>query len=170
MFYEERMIGGVMHFRTDPNEQFQQYNIAALSERYEAAKAEIQQLRTESSDYKRAAIEAEERMVDLTEKLLWYAEEKGAVMAPQIRDLVKSASASGRDEPSTEEGGEDVFGLPAKCVKFPCDGQLIATCIDCGTSYGSVDGRQGAERRAVRGTETEKLIDSVKHGTKGSRR
>lgn len=45
-------------------------------------------------------IESEKILLDLTEKLLWYADEKGGIFAPQIRSLVKDASTvSGSPKP-----------------------------------------------------------------------
>jgi hypothetical protein len=47
-------------------------------------------------------------------------------------------------EPGPEEGGEDVYGLPEKCVRWPCEGSVeksgrLYKCVACGTSYGSDD-------------------------------
>lgn len=58
-----------------------------LCDRLDSALAEVR-------DYKQAAIDAESRLIDLTEKLLWYADEKGVIHADQIRAFVKRASAS----------------------------------------------------------------------------
>lgn len=60
-----------------------------MTEQY---KKEIEQLAAESRDYKQAAIDAESRLIELTEKLLWCAGEKGFIHASQIRSFVKRAS------------------------------------------------------------------------------
>ena len=53
-------------------------------------------LLAESADYKQAAIDAESRLIDLTEELLRQGKDKGAIAWPQIRRLVESATASTR--------------------------------------------------------------------------
>lgn len=41
MYYEEKIINGVVHWRTDPNDDFQPYSLAELSSRYMSAVAEL---------------------------------------------------------------------------------------------------------------------------------
>ena len=40
MYYEERMINGIMHYRTNPNDEFKPYGLKELSSRYKREKAE----------------------------------------------------------------------------------------------------------------------------------
>ena len=38
MYYEEKIINGIMHYRTDPNGEWRAYEIQELSRRYEEMK------------------------------------------------------------------------------------------------------------------------------------
>ena len=40
MFYQEKMIDGIMHFRTDPNGEWRPYTLESLSSRYNTLKKE----------------------------------------------------------------------------------------------------------------------------------
>ena len=73
-----------------------------VDKKLQAAKVRIVELESEASDYAAAANEAEERLLELTEALLAYAEDKGAIMAPQIRKMVEQASEDTRKEASSE--------------------------------------------------------------------
>jgi len=44
MYYEERMINGVLHYRTDPAKAFQPYTLPDLSWRHERANERIAKL------------------------------------------------------------------------------------------------------------------------------
>lgn len=41
MYHEERIINGVMHYRTRPTDEFTAYTIEELSRRYERVKHEL---------------------------------------------------------------------------------------------------------------------------------
>ena len=45
------------------------------------------------------------------------------------------------NEPGAEEGGEDIFEMPLRCVYVFCDGEIepkegFMKCVECGVSYG----------------------------------
>jgi len=44
MYYEEKLIGGVMHFRHDPHEPFVAMPIRMLSEKYTRTRAQLVEL------------------------------------------------------------------------------------------------------------------------------
>lgn len=35
MYYEEKLIDGIMHYRSDPNAEFKPYSLKQLSQRYD---------------------------------------------------------------------------------------------------------------------------------------
>jgi len=42
MYYEEKMINGILHYRTSPNDEFEEYSKEALSRRIEDNKIKLQ--------------------------------------------------------------------------------------------------------------------------------
>ncbi len=44
MYFEEKMIDGIMHYRTDPDREFTPYDIKELSRRYMDARDKSEQL------------------------------------------------------------------------------------------------------------------------------
>ena len=48
MYYEEKIIGGVMCYRTNPDSKFTQYTMTELSIRYEGLLQECQRLTNEA--------------------------------------------------------------------------------------------------------------------------
>jgi len=45
MYYEEKMINGVMHYRSHPDDEFTPYTLEELSKRYDAAKEDAKRIR-----------------------------------------------------------------------------------------------------------------------------
>lgn len=85
-----------------------------MTEQY---KKEIEQLAAESKDYKQAAIDAESRLIELTENLLWCAGEKGFIHASQIRSFVKRVSVLDGCK-HARDAFEEVKRLTAENKKF----------------------------------------------------
>jgi hypothetical protein len=50
MFYEEKIIDGVMHWRSDPNDDFKPYTLEELSLQYQAAIRELNRLLTNKAE------------------------------------------------------------------------------------------------------------------------
>ena len=62
------------------------------------------------------------------------------------QDHVDAAAGYGpHDDPApVEEDGDEVFGVPERCVKWPCSGVVEPRggqhrCRDCGAFYGPVE-------------------------------
>lgn len=93
---------------------------------------EIERLTTEVSKYKQAAIDAETRLIDLTEELIRRGKDYGAIGWPQIRRMVEKASVSDRHSECEHGYFIDTQDCP-KCdrvIDTAADGQCPHEAID----------------------------------------
>lgn len=50
MYYEEKVVDGILHYRTHPDVEFIPFSIEALTNKYLMAKEEIEYLRRQGSE------------------------------------------------------------------------------------------------------------------------
>lgn len=88
MFYEEKEINGVLHYRTDPNESFKPYTLEELSARYADTTECLERARSNSEPIKNILM----RIILLDDECQEpdYAEDNKSILLI-IKDIAKKS-------------------------------------------------------------------------------
>ena len=83
MYYEEKMIDGVMHYRTDPKGEFKPYTLESISSRYDGLKTDIREVRKQFMN------ERISNLCDNLEREPWVVQFLEQSMIHKVLDLIK---------------------------------------------------------------------------------